>query len=241
MAPKQEAFLLDIRRAAGLFQKPTVLTSDSELASGETFGKLLRHAHTWLTSKTVAAYEPSLFVGFPQDQQDALERAVGHFRHIAESVPAGEAASNQQYENGRAAFAQLVSVVGRMVREEWRHAVEKVMLDLQEWCKSADWRTRRVEKQLDETLLGKYSLAQLMIYADQNLYVADPLARFVPGAKGSIDLSIQPSFYITTLYRDYTDGWIIQLDVGQGVKSEKQVPLTKETFVDALNELLALL
>ena len=70
---------------------------------------------------------------------------------------------------------------------------------------------------MNETLLGTYTLPQLQVYADADLYVLEPVARFVPGAMGAYDLSIQPSYYITTLYRHIDERWYAHLDVGQGV------------------------
>ncbi len=70
---------------------------------------------------------------------------------------------------------------------------------------------------MSETLLGTYALPQLQVYADADLYVLEPVARFVPGAMGAYDLSIQPSSYITTLYRHIDGRWYAQfLEVGGG-------------------------
>ena len=67
--------------------------------------------------------------------------------------------------------------------------------------------TRRVEKDLSETLLGTYTLPQMLIHAAPYLYVLDPLSRFVPGSAGAFDLTIQPSYYVTSLYRAYDGIW----------------------------------
>lgn len=83
-----------------------------------------------------------------------------------------------------------------------------------------------------------HSLPQLLIYAAEDLYVLDPLARFVPGALGAFDLSIQPSFYTTSIYRYFDGIWYVHLNAGQGAKKE---PLDKATFKQAVEELRSLL
>jgi hypothetical protein len=240
MLPPQEEFVLDVRRAAGWLQKPTVLTSGAQLASGETYAKIIQQADLWLTPKVVAAYAPEHFTTLPAELQNALGQSIGEFRHVAATVRQNGPVTTEQYEKGRTAFEQVLSTVGRMVRDEWKAVVEKLTADVEQWCKGANWPTRRVDKRLDESLLGQYSLPQLELFADHHHYVLDPLARFVPAAKGAIDLSIQPSFFVTNLYRDFNDVWHIRLDVDQGTRGGRPVPLTKDSFAEAVKELGAL-
>ena len=89
-------------------------------------------------------------------------------------------------------------------------------------------------------MIGTYSLPQLQVYADADLYVLEPVARFVPGAAGAYDLSIQPSSYITTLYRDFDGRWHAHLDVGQGAVGGRRELWGRETFRASLEELRSL-
>ncbi len=128
-----------------------------------------------------------------------------------------------------------------MALTEWENAANSLLLKVESWAKEFGWVSRREAKILSETLLGDYSLDQLYMYAEGNLFILDPLARFIPGGMGAFDLSIQPSFYITSIYRDCQGEWFVHLDVGQGVHGAKKEPLTKESFRSAVNELRSLL
>ena len=64
-------------------------------------------------------------------------------------------------------------------------------------------RTRRVKKKMSESLIGEYDATQLLIFAEPNLYVLDPLARFVPGAQGGKLGMGRPS---TTIWKGPSSG-----------------------------------
>ena len=72
---------------------------------------------------------------------------------------------------------------------EWVRAIEAVERNTEEWSAERGWRTRRVNKKINESLIGPSEAPQLLIFAEPNLYVLDPVARFVPGGKG---LSVRP-------------------------------------------------
>jgi len=239
--PQNEEFVTDVRRAAGWLHKPTILTSGPQLASGETFARIVQQAALWLTPKVVQAYAPDRFDDVPEALRTSLQRNVERFRAVAQKVPARGEVSKEDYEEGREALEEVVSVTGQVVRAEWKSAVETVVADVELWCREKTWPSRRVDKEMDESLLGKYSLPQLEFYADQHLYVLDPLARFVPGGKGAFDLSIQPSFFVTGIYRGFDNLWYIDLDVEQGARNAIKTPLDKNSFLQAVTELRALL
>src|SRR5438552_16535861 len=86
MHPKAEEFILDVRSAARLEQKPTVAT-DSQLIDPDTTARALQRMPTWLTPKVVAAYDPAAFSACPGDLQKELRGAVEAFTSIAATVP----------------------------------------------------------------------------------------------------------------------------------------------------------
>jgi hypothetical protein len=86
-------------------------------------------------------------------------------------------------------------------------AIGTIEKQAEEWSAEIGWRTRRVNKKISESLIGNYEAPQLLIFAEPNLYVLAPVARFIPGGQGSFDLAIQPSYYTTSLYRDDSGKW----------------------------------
>ena len=239
--PRSEIFILDLRRAAGLIQKPTVWTSGVQLMNGETYAMVLRQADLWLTPKVVAQFDPTDFQMWDEGSRLALAERVAAFRRIAETVSPNKPATEEQYRAGLSALKQLVEQLGGMVLGEWERALNRVTTEMESWCAAVNVSVRKEPKQVNEGLLGTYQTFQALLYFEQHLYLFDPLARFVPGAKGLIDLSIQPSFYVTSLYRGYDDGWFVTLDVGQGARGGRREPFSKDSFFAALKELRSLL
>jgi hypothetical protein len=240
MLPGAEEFILDLRRAARTERKPTV-AADSGSIDTDAMTQVLQRAALWLNSKVVEKYDPSDFSWLPGDQQDELRHAVDAFRTVAGTVPPDEPASDDQFRRGLVAFKGLQASVRKLVLNEWAGAAGILLGEAETWCEELGWHTRRYEKTLMESLLGKYTLQQLQIYAVQHLYVLDPIARFVPGGQGAFDLSIQPSFYVTSVYRDFDGSWNVHLDVGQDVSEGRGVPWGKDSFMKAVEELRSLL
>lgn len=240
MLPKREEFILDTRRAARTVQKPTV-TVDSELINTDALSKALQRAALWLTPKVVETYDPAEFTGWDKGLQSELSNAVEGFRAVAQTVPSDKPATAAQFRDGLAAFQCLTTAVRDIVLVEWKDAVEGVVKQVEQWSAEFNWHSRRQQKKLTETLLGEYSLPQLYLYAEGHLYVLDPLARFVPGALGAFDLTIQPSFYLTSLYRHLDGTWYLHLDVGQGVNGARTAVFSKDAFHESIDELRSLL
>jgi hypothetical protein len=239
MIPRQEEFFLDVRSAVRFQQRP-IVTANSGLVDPDPISRILERAAFWLTPKVVARYDPQDFTSLPADQQVELCSAVDEFRALAASVSPCTNLTNAEFNRGLESFQRLVSAVRRIVLEEWTRAACSLINQADEWAQGFGWRTRRVEKNLTETLLGPYTLPQMQLYAEQHLHVLDPVGRFVPGATGAFDLSIQPSFELTNLYRDYGRVWYVHLDVGQGVNGARHEAWSVDTFRKSVDELRSL-
>jgi len=240
MATQASDFILDVRRAARLVHKP-IVTTDSQLIDPTMISKALQRAATWLTPKILETYDPAAFKTWPGELQEELRDAVNEFRTVAANVPSDKPATTPLFQEGVRAFDRLQTAVQKVVRIEWENAANSLISKVESWAKEFGWFPRRETKMLSETLIGDYSLDRLYMYAEGNLFILDPLARFIPGGLGAFDLSIQPSFYITSIYRDTQGEWFVHLDVGQGGHNAKKERLTKETFRTAVNELRSLI
>src|SRR5439155_9684406 len=140
------------------------------------------------------------------------------------TVPPDKPATAPQLREGVKAFARLKAAVQNVALSEWLSEAGGLINRVEAWAKEFGWVTRRQGKKLNELLLGEYALDQLYMHAEGNLYILDPIARFIPGGLGAFDLSIQPSFYITSIYRHMDGVWYIHVDVGQGVRGAKKEP-----------------
>jgi len=234
--PCREQFILDVRRFARTVQKPE-LEADSDAMDIDAITRILHRAALWLTPKVVEHYRPEDFADWPKEQRDRLDLAVEEFRKIAGQVPQNKPVTVDQFMEGTRCFRELVDVLGRMVLDEWMNAIGTVETQAEAWSAEAGWRSRRVNKKMTESLIGTYEARQLLIFAEPNLYVLDPLARFIPGGQGSFDFAIQPSYYATSLYRDDSGDWYVHLDVHNGVSRGKRVRWSRDAFRDCIEQL----
>jgi hypothetical protein len=236
--PRREEFVLDVRRAARALQKPHV-EADSDAVDTDAITRILHRAALWLTPKVVAHYDPDDFAGWNAEERVRLRLAVEGFHRVARQVPPGQPATVDQFREGAELFRELIKVLGSMVLAEWTFAIDAVESKAEEWSAKAAWRTRRVNKKMDESLIGPYEAPQLLIFAEPSLYVLDPVARFVPGAQGAFDFAIQPSYYTTSMYRNDNGIWYVHLDIGKGVANGRRVKWNKGSFHRCIEQLSA--
>lgn len=237
--PRREEFILDVQRSARTLQKPTV-EANADAVDTDAISKILQRAAQWLTPKVVMHYDPDDFAGCGEEQQEQLHLAVAKFREIAGKVRPGQSPNVEQFMEGAERFRELVNVLGCIVLAEWINAMETVERQAEEWSTKAAWRTRRVNKTMSESLIGAYEGQQLLIFAEPNLYVLDPIARFVPGAQGLLDFTIQPSYNTTSMYRDDRGIWYLHLDVGKGLANGRRVKWKRNAFYACIGQLKVL-
>lgn len=120
------------------------------------------------------------------------------------------------------------------VRDEWVAAVEQLVEDAEVWARKQDWAVRREAKTIREDRLGQYTVPRLLIHATVGRLLLDPVARFVPGARGAVDLYVLPSYDAAMISRA-DDGWRLH-PIGAD-----DVPLfwSEESFVQTALQLLA--
>ena len=120
------------------------------------------------------------------------------------------------------------------VRDEWIAAVEQLVGDAEVWACKQDWAVRREAKTIREDRLGQYTVPRLLIHATAGRLLLDPVARYVPGALGVVDLYVLPS-YDAVLISRADDGWRLHPSVAEEVPQ----PWSEETFVQTALQLLA--
>jgi len=234
--PRREEFILDVRRSARTLQKPNV-EADSDAVDTDVIARILDRAVLWLTPKVVEHYDPEDFTDWQREQQDRLRLAVEEFVRITRQVLPDKPATIDQFTEGAHRLRDLIHVLGGMVLDEWMRAIVTVEKQAEEWSVEFGWRSRRVNKKISESLIGTYEVPQLLIFAEPNLCVLDPLARFVPAGQGSFDIAIQPSYYTTSLYRDDSGNWYVHLEVRNGVSTGKREEWGKDSFRQCIEQL----
>ena len=213
------------------------MEADSDAVDTDAIAKILHRAALWLTPKVVEHYDPNDFADGQADQQNRLRLAVEEFRKTARQVPPDQPATVDQFMEGAELFRELIKVLGSMVLAKWMCAIDAVEGKAREWSAKVAWRTRRVNKKVNESLIGPYEAPQLLIFAEPNLYVLDPVARFVPGAQGAFDFAVQQSYHTTSMYRDDKGIWYVHLDIGKGVANGCRVKWNRGSFYRCVEQL----
>jgi hypothetical protein len=95
------------------------------------------------------------------------------------------------------------------VKAEWLDRLNALVGDVEGWARASGWRTRRIAKTVNERRLGTYRVPVLLMEKDTIESVLNPVARFVPGADGAVDLYVAPAYDdVASLYFE-GDHWVV--------------------------------
>ncbi len=79
-------------------------------------------------------------------------------------------------------------------RKAWIAEVNRLASDVEKWANDNEWSVRRETKDVIEDELGKYHLPVLTIQASRGRVYFNPIARYLVGADGRIEMHASPSF-----------------------------------------------
>lgn len=89
------------------------------------------------------------------------------------------------------------------VKSEWLERLDVLVADVQAWAAASGWRTRRIQKTVEERELGRYKVPVLLMEKNAVEVVLNPVARFVPDVDGAVDLYLSPAYDdIASLYHE---------------------------------------
>jgi hypothetical protein len=95
------------------------------------------------------------------------------------------------------------------VRRQWLDRLGALVEEVKGWAQASGWRTRRIDKTVKERRLGTYKVPVLLMEKDTVEVVLNPVARFVPGGNGAVDLYVAPAYDdIASLYFE-GDRWVV--------------------------------
>jgi hypothetical protein len=143
---------------------------------------------------------------------------------------------------GAARGEMQVEVAARMKdRATWIDRVFTLVDQVEQWAKELGWSTRRLEKKLDDSWIGKHRVPALLMQEDLCRVMLEPVGRSTLGAEGVVDLYLMPAYDdIARLY--YENQWkLYYMFPGARptaeVRSAESVPLSKETLAKVLAEM----
>jgi hypothetical protein len=129
------------------------------------------------------------------------------------------------------------------VRAEWLDRLNALVGEVEGWARASGWRTRRIAKTVNERRLGTYRVPVLLMEKNTVEVVLNPVARFVPGAEGAVDLYVAPAYDdIASLYFE-GDHWVVHSGerpdpaATQGAVEITPRPYTEETIRTLLDRM----
>ena len=128
-------------------------------------------------------------------------------------------------------------------REAWVRFVEELVEEIKGWVQP-EWSTRVVEKDMRDSVLGRYRLPSLLMQREIARVLPEPITRFAPGVDGVVDLYLMPAFDdIATIYRTAGEWRVNYAYRGGravfGIKGAESRPLTGENFLRVLDSIAA--
>ncbi len=127
-------------------------------------------------------------------------------------------------------------------RSIWIDRVRALVAQVEQWAKELGWSTRRVEKELDDSWIGKHDVQALLMQEDTCRILLEPVGRATPGTEGVVDLYLMPAYDdIASLYY-YGDRWNVHYAFAGAtpvatVREAESMPLSKQTLDKVLVEL----
>ena len=81
-----------------------------------------------------------------------------------------------------------------VVLAHWQDRLKILVHGVKEWVERAGWRTRTIEKPINDRELGKHTVPVLLMEKDMVEVALNPVSPLVPGAEGAVDLYLVPAY-----------------------------------------------
>jgi hypothetical protein len=171
-------------------------------------------------------------------------RVVGPFEAVVptqgEDAPVRWASPPPDLASAQGQFEQDAKERVRIL-SEWLDRLSALVTEMEAWAKALGWATRRIEKPMEDSEIGKYTAPCLLMQEGTDRVLLEPIARSAPGTQGVVDLYLMPAYDdIASLY--YEDGrWALH-DMRGGTttantREAKALPLSQEALRQVLAEM----
>jgi hypothetical protein len=132
-----------------------------------------------------------------------------------------------------------------VVLARWQDRLKILVHKVKVWVEKAGWRTRTIEKPMNDRNLGRHTVPVLLMEKDTVEVALNPVSPLVSGAEGAVDLYLVPAYDdIASLYFEGGQ-WVIHyalsadpLETHSVIESEA-LPLSEETIIRVLNAIVS--
>jgi hypothetical protein len=118
---------------------------------------------------------------------------------------------------------------------DWLIRLSALTRTVETWVKQLGWSTKRIEKPLEDSQIGKYKAPCLLMQEETTKVLLEPIARSAPGTEGLVDLYLMPGYDdIASLYY-YGNRWNLHYvardqKVVADIRDAEARPLTKASL-----------
>jgi hypothetical protein len=223
----RQDFINNLRTAARLLEPPLATPEQGARAL------LLDRAELWLTPKSVADYSLEDFTDWPKAKRAALDEAVRAFLALASTVPPKQPTPKSVSRQARKHLERAIELVRTEVVEDWLEAQNELMADAQRAAAAKGWFSELDQKEMKDSLLGRYRAPRLRIRTLDREVVLDPVTRFGSGGQGIVDLVVLPTYETAYLVMFKDGAWRIVSPRGR-MHARRFTP---KTLVSTINRL----
>jgi hypothetical protein len=125
------------------------------------------------------------------------------------------------------------------LKRQWLAHLTTLVDTVEGWARELGWSTRRIEKNMKDSELGRYQAPALLLQEEFTRGLLDPIYHYSPGTEGAVDLYLMPAYDdVARLF--FSDGKWSVYRMPPGVPAvgtyEEAGPgtLSKETFREVL-------
>jgi hypothetical protein len=127
-------------------------------------------------------------------------------------------------------------------RSEWIERVGNLVAQVEQLAKELGWSTRRIEKRLEDSYIGKHTVPALLMQEETVKILLEPVGRSATGTEGVVDLYLMPAYDDIASFYFYNGCWNLHFvpPGNNGVATPREAaarPLTRETLQAVLTEL----
>jgi len=165
---------------------------------------------------------------------EAVVQMQGEEGAVHWATPPGELGSaKEKFEQDAKNRVRLLS--------GWLDRLSALVNEVEAWVRALGWSTRRIEKPMEDSQIGKYKAPSLLMQEGTDRVLLEPITRSAPGTEGVVDLYLMPAYDdIASLYCE--DGhWNLHYVFGGTVAANPREasakPLSQETLQEVLAEM----
>ncbi len=132
------------------------------------------------------------------------------------------------------------------LREQWLSSLDELIVTVKAWCEPDGWVTRKIDKTMRDSQLGKHSAPALLMQRDTTRVLLDPVGHSAPEAEGVVDLYLLPAYddiaRLVSRNKQWSIFYLFRSRAGNSPRlkgiEEEFLPLTRETLRAILEDMI---